>query len=477
MIEVGPHIPGGRVRSLVYDDIPPVYLLRRPPRLAGLGGEGGDGDEDLLLPAALPGLRLRFVLLGVALHALLHGVIGHALKGGGLLETDEHVRHAVPSLLLVSRCRGLLDLARVELEGRDDRREVLLPRADAVEDIAQIDRGCPDRPGELRLRHVLIGERLDDELPEGGEASLAVFHRCPPFSVVVLRVASGPGPSRLEALPVFVDCVVLEVHRPKRREVAPELLLHDLGRVAVQHVQRLVGGPGHAEDVQEDPAIVLGTIRLEEHPQRVHLPGPLRLHGPGPVREVLEGLPLHAEGLGGLRLLPGEPPQVDLDVPVREHPQRVQGLLEAVELVRRRLRVHLGVELALDLGLELRLPSLDEHLREDLLLGEGVVPVDDDGVAGRRVVDVPLRVQAPGLFDRDLEGVRVVVLHLAPVEVQVPGVDLRVDDPEGPEAGVLRLLPLIEADDEVAVDFLDLSHGLLLLPALPSSDPGRSAPG
>ncbi|AFB75845.1 hypothetical protein 2200_scaffold2278_00015 [Bacteriophage sp.] len=41
----------------------------------------------------------------------------------------------VPPFLL-SCCRCLLDLPGVELEGRDERREVLLARADAVQDVA-----------------------------------------------------------------------------------------------------------------------------------------------------------------------------------------------------------------------------------------------------------------------------------------------------------------------------------------------------
>ena len=199
MIEVGPHIPGGRVCSLVYDDIPPVHLLRGLPRLAPLRREGGDGDHDLIFPSALAGLCLRPELLRVALHALLKSVVCDPLKGCGLLETDEHVRHLAPSFLLLC-CDGLLDLAGVEGEGGDDRRDVLLARADAVEDIAQVLRRRPDRVGELRLRHVLVGEGLDDELPERGELPGAAFHRCPPSCELSLRATSGrppgPGPRR-----------------------------------------------------------------------------------------------------------------------------------------------------------------------------------------------------------------------------------------------------------------------------------------
>ena len=49
---------------------------------------------------------------------------------------------------------------------------------------------------------------------------------------------------------------------------------------------------------------------------------------------------------------------VDLGLALADHPQAVQGHLEAVELVHRRFGVDVGVVLALDLGLKLLLPPL-----------------------------------------------------------------------------------------------------------------------
>ena len=98
VVEVDAHIPGRGLCSLLYDDIPPVYLLCRPPRLPALGCEGVDGDEHLLSAAVLLGLRSGLVLIGASLDPLDEGVILHALKLCGLLEPDEYVRHSCPSL-------------------------------------------------------------------------------------------------------------------------------------------------------------------------------------------------------------------------------------------------------------------------------------------------------------------------------------------------------------------------------------------
>lgn len=66
VVEVDAHVPGRGLCSLLYDDIPPVYFLRRPPRLPALRGERGDRDQNLLLASALLGLRPGLVLPGVA---------------------------------------------------------------------------------------------------------------------------------------------------------------------------------------------------------------------------------------------------------------------------------------------------------------------------------------------------------------------------------------------------------------------------
>lgn len=98
VVEVDAHIPGRGLCSLLYDDIPPVYLLCRPPRLPALGCEGVDGDEHLLLAAVLLGLRSGLVLLGVAGYALGESSVLDALELRRLLHGDEYVRHSCPSL-------------------------------------------------------------------------------------------------------------------------------------------------------------------------------------------------------------------------------------------------------------------------------------------------------------------------------------------------------------------------------------------
>ena len=98
VVEVDAHIPGRGLCSLLYDDIPPVHFLRRPPRLPAFWGERGDRNQNLLLASALLGLRLGLVLLGVAGDALGECPILHALELRRLLHGDEYVRHSCPSL-------------------------------------------------------------------------------------------------------------------------------------------------------------------------------------------------------------------------------------------------------------------------------------------------------------------------------------------------------------------------------------------
>lgn len=85
VVEVDAHVPGRGLCSLLYDDIPPVHFLRRPPCLPALWGERGDRNQNLLLASALLGLRLGLVLPQVPLNPLFEGLVGDALKGRRLL--------------------------------------------------------------------------------------------------------------------------------------------------------------------------------------------------------------------------------------------------------------------------------------------------------------------------------------------------------------------------------------------------------
>ena len=142
----------------------------------------------------------------------------------------------------------------------------------------------------------------------------------------------------------------------------------------------------------------------------------------------------------------------------------MQRHLEAVKLVRGGARVGVGVVLALDLRGKAARPALDQGGGLHRLLGIALIRFHGGGVGGRLVRDVLLGLQPPCQLHGHLQRVRVVVLHRAPVDVQIARVDLRVDHAvlsEG-RALVLALLAVVELDHEEAVDLLDLSHAAVI---------------
>ena len=157
----------------------------------------------------------------------------------------------------------------------------------------------------------------------------------------------------------------------------------------------------------------------------------------------------------------------------------MQRHLEAVKLVRGGARVGVGVVLALDLCGKAARPALDQGGGLHRLLGIALIRFHGGGVGGRLVRDVLLGLQPPCQLHGHLQRVRVVVLHRAPVDVQIARVDLRVDHAvlsEG-RALVLALLAVVELDHEEAVDLLDLSHAAVI-PFCPAIfRPGGAVPG
>ena len=127
----------------------------------------------------------------------------------------------------------------------------------------------------------------------------------------------------------------------------------------------------------------------------------------------------------------------------------------------------------LELGLQRGPLPLEQALRLHVLLADLGLALDDDGDLHLWLHHVQLGLQTPGLFQRDLQGLDVVVLHGAPVDVQDAGVELGVDHAEVAQAGalVLALLPVIEPDDQITVDLFHFSHSACpsFLCALPSS--------
>lgn len=157
----------------------------------------------------------------------------------------------------------------------------------------------------------------------------------------------------------------------------------------------------------------------------------------------------------------------------------MQRHLEAVKLVRGGARVGVGVVLALDLRGKAARPALNQGGGLHCLLGIALIRFHGGGVGGRLVRDVLLGLQPPCQLHGHLQRVRVVVLHRAPVDVQIARVDLRVDHAvlsEG-RALVLALLAVVELDHEEAVDLLDLSHAAVI-PFCPAIfRPGGAVPG
>ena len=165
--------------------------------------------------------------------------------------------------------------------------------------------------------------------------------------------------------------------------------------------------------------------------------------------------------------------------PIQEA-QVAEGDLVAVKLMRCRALVHVLIVGARDLPPEDVLPSGDHLLRVDFFLLGGLVGLLDDRDLDLGLLGVELRLETPGQLHGLLHAARVVVLHRAPVDVQVAGVELGVDDAILAEGRPLVLpeLPGVELDDEVAVDLLHLSHA-----AVPSflcvgvTVPGEGRPG
>ena len=127
--------------------------------------------------------------------------------------------------------------------------------------------------------------------------------------------------------------------------------------------------------------------------------------------------------------------------------------------MRRRPLVYVGIAVTVDLPLERAFFSR-EQLRGVVLLP---VDLDDDFDLDLVLVvhGIALRLKAARQLDRLLDGLRVVVLHRAPVDVEDARVELRVNDAEVPERGsfMLALLAVVETDDEITVNVLHLSHG------------------
>lgn len=157
-----------------------------------------------------------------------------------------------------------------------------------------------------------------------------------------------------------------------------------------------------------------------------------------------------------------------------------EGDLEAVEFVPGRGRAHVGMVSALELLAEGGLPSGEEELRVDLLLGALPVGLLDDRDLDLRLLGVELGLKAPGQLDGDLKGLGVVVLHRAPVDFEGARVELGVDDAVVPEGRAVPFpeLPGVELDDEVAVDLLHLPHAAVpSFPVCPAIiGPGAGGP-
>ena len=167
------------------------------------------------------------------------------------------------------------------------------------------------------------------------------------------------------------------------------------------------------------------------------------------------------------------------DLALRQEADLMQRHLEAIKLVRGGARVGVGVVLALDLRGKAARPALDQGGGLHRLLGIALIRFHGGGVGGRLVRDVLLGLQPPCQLHGHLQRVRVVVLHRAPVDVQIARVDLRIDHAvlsEG-RALVLALLAVVELDHEEAVDLLDLSHAAVI-PFCPAIfRPGGAVPG
>ena len=263
-------------------------------------------------------------------------------------------------------------------------------------------------------------------------------------------------------------CALALCDRPRRRqrpEIGPGLVLKPSG---------LRAGPGVPEirdEAVELPVRLcadaeLRLVRFVRQPlkgaprtNRVEL---LLRH----LREVVAAKLVAHIGEELLRLL-GERPRglpegVREDVavfPIQKAQVAERGLV-AVKLMCRRALVHVLVVGARDLSPEGVLPSGDHLLRVHFLLLGGLVRLLDERDLDLGLLGVELRLKPTGQLHGLLNAVRVVVLHRAPVDLERPRVELRVDDAVLAEGRALPFpkLPVVELDDEVAVDLLHLSH-------------------
>ena len=143
-----------------------------------------------------------------------------------------------------------------------------------------------------------------------------------------------------------------------------------------------------------------------------------------------------------------------------QQPHVVKRRFESVQLMGGGAGRHLRTPVALDLFLQRAFPSVDEQLRINLLLGVAFVGFGADRVGRRLLRDVNLGLQPPGQLHGFLQRTSAVVLHFAPINIQVAGVQLHIDHAVLAKASafIVPLFPVVELHDQVAVDLLDFSH-------------------
>ena len=143
-----------------------------------------------------------------------------------------------------------------------------------------------------------------------------------------------------------------------------------------------------------------------------------------------------------------------------DHAQVFQGLGVAVELMGGGEGVEVEVRPMPELSLQRGPVPFEQALGLHVLLADLGLALDDDGDLHLRLHHIQLGLQAPGLFQCDLQGLDVVILHDVPVDVQDAGVQLGVDHAVAAQAGalILALLPVVEPDHQIAVDLLHFSH-------------------
>ena len=417
--------------------------------------------------------------LPVLLHRVVHGVEAVQLPEQPLIlplhglprvtrqlaqlpvEVDRHAEHVAEDRAVV--LRALAEKRRSELV------ELLQPmRRDALRLVLE----AVERPATVL--GVLV--HLPQQVPQSGEVFKAhvLQHRLP------RRASLGDLRRVVLALVLLQDLSV-----PQRRKVGPRL-------APVPQGGRGVLGTPHALDVLPqrplaplpDAQVSRLRVLIELSQRALRANGVqlfLRVSGPvlAPLvthkRQQLLGVARH----GAVQPPCAEGVRVGDDLALRQEADLVQRHLEAVKLVRGGARVGVGVVLALDLRGKAARPALDQGGGLHRLLGIALIRFHGGGVGGRLVRDVLLGLQPPRQLHSHLQRIRVVVLHRAPVDVQIARVDLRVDHAvlaEG-RALVLALLAVVELDHEEAVDLLDLSHAAVI-PFCPAIfRPGGAVPG